>query len=193
MGCGTGSLLQDFKVAGFENIRGVDKYIEKDQNNPVKIMKGDIQSVEGKWDLIIFNHSLEHMEDQHGTLKSASNLLTEKGTCIINLPIVSSYAWKTYGTNWFHLDAPRHFFLHSVKSLEILTGKTNLALSSIVYNSTGSSLLRSEQYKMGIPMTSKNIESIFSKKQIKLMSKKAEDLNLKGEGDTAMFSFERKV
>lgn len=132
------------------------------------------------------------MFEQLQTMQSASNLLTKNGMCLINLPIVSSYAWKTYGINWFHLDAPRHFFLHSVKSLEMLAEKADLALIEIVYNATAFSLLRSEQYARGIPMYSNSIESIFSKAQINSMSKKAKALNLSNEGDTAVFYFEQQ-
>ena len=192
VGCGSGYLLHDLKRVGFKNLLGIDKYITKEFKEPVKIEKRDIQEVEGKWDLIIFNHSLEHMFDQLQTLQSVSKLLSENGVCLINLPIVSSFAWKKYGVNWFHLDAPRHFFLHSVESLKIVAGKANLVLRDVVYNSTGFSLLRSEQYSKGIPMNSNSIESIFSKAQIKSMAKKAKALNLNNEGDTAVFYFGRQ-
>ena len=128
VGCGSGSMLYTLKEAGFKNCLGIDKYISEDiqYKNGLKIQKSVIQDVDGKWDLIIFNHSLEHMFDQLQTLQAASKLLAETGVCLINLPIVSSYAWKKYRTNWFHLDAPRHFFLHSTKTLEILAEKVNL-------------------------------------------------------------------
>lgn len=181
VGCGSGSLLYTLKQTGFKNCLGVDKYIPEDiqYENGLKIQKSVIQDVDGQWDIIIFNHSLEHMFDQLQTMQAVSKLLAENGVCLINLPIASNYAWKKYRTNWFHLDAPRHFFLHSVKSLEILAEKANLVLRELVYNSTASSILRSEQYIKGIPLCSQPSNSIFSRGQIKSFELKAEELNLK--------------
>ena len=190
VGCGSGSLLYTLSLCGLKNCMGVDKYVEKDivYANGLKIKKGEIKDVDGKWDIILFNHSFEHISDQFETIRSASRLLSKDGVCIISLPIVSSYAWEKYQTNWFNLDAPRHFFLHSVKSLQLVAKEANLVLRNVVYNSTGLSLIRSEQYALGIPLHSQSLSS-FSKKYIKLYESKARELNLKNQGDTAIFYF----
>jgi len=154
-----------------------------------------IQKVEGSWDLILFHHSLEHMPDQLETLKAASKLLTRNGVCLANLPTVSSYAWKKYRTSWVQLDAPRHFFLHSVKSLSILAEQAKLSLKGFFYNSTAFQFWGSEQYLKGVPLCSRRSylenpsNSIFSRSQIKAFERKAKELNLIGQGDAAAFYF----
>ena len=73
--------------------------------------------MEGQWDVIMFHHVFEHLEDPFGMLRACWRLLSDAGCCLLRIPTVSSYAWKHYGGNWVHLDAPRHFFLHSRQSI----------------------------------------------------------------------------
>jgi SAM-dependent methyltransferase len=49
--------------------------------------------------------------------EAAASLLACKGIIVVRIPAVSSYAWERYGVAWMQLDAPRHFFLHSPKSM----------------------------------------------------------------------------
>jgi SAM-dependent methyltransferase len=197
IGCGSGNLLRVLKRNGFKNLLGIDKYIKEDvkYENGLEIQKAVIQEVEGKWDLVLFNHSLEHMPDQLETLQVVSELLTKEGICLINLPTVSSYAWKNYRTNWVQLDAPRHFYLHSVESLTILSEKARLRLRDIFYNSTAFQFWGSELYVRGIPLSScsyyyKNpSDSIFPEAKIRMFNRRAKKLNQTSQGDQAAFYF----
>ena len=197
VGCGSGLLLFTLKELGFKNLLGIDKYIDHDFQYPngLRIQKGTLQEISGKWNLIMFHHSFEHMPEPLKTMLEASKLLTNGGTCLINLPTVSSYAWKYYGVNWVQLDAPRYFFLHSVKSLNILGEKANLTLQDVVYNSIAFQFWGSEQYLRNISLKSdrsysKNpSNSIFTKDQIKAYEQKAKELNMQNLGDSAAFYF----
>ena len=199
VGCGSGRFLYHLKEKGFRNLLGCDPYIEKDIEyaNGLRILKKEIQNIEGKWDLVMFNHSFEHISDQLETLQSVFRLLEESGICLIRIPTTSSYAWKHYRTNWFALDAPRHFFLHSIKSIQILAKKAKLQLKRIVYDSSAQQFWGSKQYARDIPLHSRMSyaenpkKSIFSKKQISLFQRKARELNRKNQGDCAAFFFIR--
>ena len=199
IGCGSGNLLSILREIGFKNLLGVDRFIEKDLQlkNGLNIKKGDIKIAKGKWDLIMFNHSFEHISNQLETVQSVSTLLDINGICLFNIPTVSSYAWRTYGINWVQLDAPRHFFLHSVKSLKMLNKQVNLHLKDMQYNSTDFQFWGSEQYSRGIPLYcdqsfAKNPSaSPFSKNDIKKYRAKAKELNLTYQGDQAAFYFEK--
>lgn len=199
VGCGCGNLLWHLKEFGFRNLLGVDPYIIDDitYSNGLKIFKKDIDDLSEKFDLIMFHHSFEHLQDPLKTLQSASRLLIERGTCLLRIPLVDSYAWEHYRENWFALDAPRHFFLHSIKSIEILADKVDLVIKQIIYDSTEQNLWASEQYAKNIPFESemsyiKNKEkSAFSIKDIKEFKKKAVTLNKEGNGDQAAFYLER--
>jgi SAM-dependent methyltransferase len=195
VGCGNGGFLYVLREIGFKHLLGIDLYINKDikYKNGLRILKKEIRNVDGKWDLIIFDHSFEHISDPFETLQTASSLLSKHGSCIIRTPTVSSYAWKHYKENWVQLDAPRHFFLHSIESIEFLAKKTGLRLEKIVYDSTYFQFCGSEQYIKNIPLLHKRSykmnhkNSIFSNKEIRSFKRCATKLNLENNGDQAIF------
>lgn len=200
VGCGSGTILYNLKELGFTHLLGVDPYIKEDieYKNGLRILKKHIHELDGKWDLIMFHHSFEHIQDPLETLQSVSELLTEGGVCLIRIPTVSSYAWKYYRENWVQLDAPRHFFLHSVKSITLLSEKTDLSLERIVYDSTEFQFWGSEQYKQDIPLYDPQSQSfgpsrsLFSAKDLAGFRRKAIELNLKNQGDACAFFLRKK-
>jgi hypothetical protein len=112
---------------------------------------------------------------------------------LIRIPTVSSYAWKYYKSNWVQIDAPRHFFLHSIKSIELLASEIDLRPVDIIYDSDAFQFWGSEQYLRGIHLYSERSllkgqsKSIFSASEIDTFTKKAEDLNKHKQGDQAAF------
>jgi SAM-dependent methyltransferase len=199
VGCGTGKLLLELRDLGFTHLVGIDPYIEKDieYKNGVKILKKTIQefseSENGKYDLIMFHHSFEHIQEPFETLEACKRLLNPDGIVLIRTPVADSWAWGNYRENWVQIDAPRHIFIYSRKSMEILAPKIGFKIKEIIYDSTEFQFWGSEQYKRGIPLVSdisyavNRKKSIFSKKQIRVFKKLAREFNLKGIGDQAVF------
>ncbi|KAA3606257.1 MAG: class I SAM-dependent methyltransferase [Calditrichaeota bacterium] len=195
IGCGAGNLLFTLREFGFENTLGVDPFISKEINyeNGLKIVKGELSETKDKWDIVMFHHSFEHIPFQIKTLKNAKNLLTENGLCLIRIPVVSSYAWENYGVNWVQLDAPRHFYLHSIKSMEVLAKQCGMRLGKVEFDSETLQFWGSEQYLKDIPLNAKESyangvkNSIFSSKEISEFAKRAKDLNKNQRGDQANF------
>lgn len=195
VGCGSGALLYALCELGMKNLLGIDPFNLKDikYQNGLLIQKKPFCDVAGKWDIIIFNHSFEHIPDPIETLETAFKLLKPAGCCVIRTPTVSSYAWKHYGVNWVQLDAPRHLFLHSIKSMALLADRVGLNFSETVYDSTSFQFWGSEQYIRNIPLrdqlpqSSNPKKSIFSKKEISIFSKRAKELNKIKQGDQAVF------
>lgn len=195
VGCGSGLLLYILKNLGFPNVMGCDPYIDHDivYRNGLQILKEHVENIAGRWDLIMFNHSFEHIQYQLETLKSVKKMLRKNGVCLINMPITSSYAWKHYKTNWVSVDAPRHFYLHSVKSMRLLAKLASFNLRNIIYTSSAFQFWGSEQYARDIPLTSSNSyvknreKCIFSERQIGAYARKAIELNKKNQGDSAAF------
>jgi hypothetical protein len=191
VGCGSGSLLYGLKQTGFKNVAGIDKYIPHDlrYKNGLVVEKKEITEVKEKHDIIMFNQSFEHISNQLNILLATSKLLEQNGTCLINMPTTSSLAWKHYRENWVQLDAPRHLYLHSIKSIKLLAQKANLNLNNTFYNSTAFQFIGSEHYIKNIPLCSGN--KLFSKSQIKDFSRRAEELNGTNQGDSAVFYFNK--
>ncbi|MDQ7799273.1 MAG: class I SAM-dependent methyltransferase [Candidatus Edwardsbacteria bacterium] len=195
IGCGSGAILHELKDLGFTNILGIDPFIEKDINykNNLKIIKSNISAISGKWDVIIFNHSLEHICDPFAELNKAKALLADKGIIIIRTPLADSYAMNKYSVDWVQIDAPRHFHIFSIKSINILSKKVGMAVLSTVYDSNPFQFWGSEQYIKGIPLFSENSyavspkKSIFALNMIRKFKKQAIKLNKNSAGDQASF------
>jgi SAM-dependent methyltransferase len=199
VGCGSGSLLLQLKYLGFNLLKGVDPFIDKDikYSNGISVDKKYLNEVSEKYSLIILNHSFEHMDNPKAVLLDISRVLTPDGCAVIRIPIAASFAWKYYGINWVQLDAPRHLYLHTVESMKILSMETDLEVVDVNFDSSEFQFCGSEQYALGIPLTDKKSywfgkSDIFTRQQIKEYKKRAFQLNESGEGDQACFVFKKR-
>ncbi len=195
VGCGYGRLLNRMRRDGFYNLTGVDLFIKEnlDYPNGVKILKKDILDFEGQFDLIISNHSFEHMPNPLNVLHKFYELLKPNKFVLLRIPVTSSFAWRHYGINWFALDAPRHLYLHTVKSIQLLSKQTGFEILDIDFDSTESQFIKSELYQKGISDEDRgkylhdSHQPIFSKKQIEDFKARAKELNQNNDGDQAVF------
>lgn len=200
VGCGAGMLLNALSGLGFRNLLGVDPFLSADveYESGLKLLKRNIHQVEGKFDLIMFHHAFEHIPDPDPTLNAVRELLAPGGTCIIRVPTVSSYAWRHYGINWVQLDAPRHFYVHSVESMRLIADRAGLEVSKVVYDSSAFQFWASEQYAVDIPLFDSRsfavtpAESIFTKQQIAVFEKRAAELNREEQGDQVVFYLRKR-
>ena len=154
IGCGSGQLLLMLKFLGFDDIMGIDPYIKKDilYSNGVKICKKELEEVKDIFDIIMLHHVFEHMDQPQKIMNNLSRILSPNGRIIIRLPIASSYAWHHYGVNWMHMDPPRHFYLYTLKSIEILCRNACMHIEKIIYESNESQFIGSEQNVKNIPI-----------------------------------------
>ncbi|MCZ4223764.1 class I SAM-dependent methyltransferase [Pedobacter rhodius] len=196
IGCGKGQQICNLFNIGFENIEGVDKFIpeEIDHGFGVKIMKKDLVELQpNQYDLIIMNHVLEHMDQQQEVLKNCRSLLKEQGCLMIAIPVIAE-AFNIYKANWVQLDAPRHFFLHTVKSMSILAQQTGFEIRNTYFDSASFQFWASELYQRDIPLFSIEndyqaypFEKIFSEEEIETFEMRSRQLNEKEMGDTVVF------
>lgn len=197
IGCGDGSLIKAMSSLGFKNLLGIDPYLNEDiVEDKYSLLKKNLLELEGEFDFIMLHHSFEHMHNPKEIIGHINRLLKKDGTCLIRIPVADSFAFKFYKANWVQLDAPRHIFLHTNKSMECVASINQLTITSIVGDSSKFQFIGSEQYLKGIEMKSNksfyispfkkmffNKQHIFSKKQIYNYIKKAEALNKSGESD----------
>jgi 2-polyprenyl-3-methyl-5-hydroxy-6-metoxy-1,4-benzoquinol methylase len=187
VGCGVGSLIVDMKYNGFKNLHGVDPFIEKNLHYTcgVTVEKKDLFNVNNKYDLVMLHHSLEHMPNQHEVFQGLKNLIDENGLIIIRIPLSGCYAWKKYGVNWYAIDPPRHYYMHTPQSMEILAEEAGLRVDWVRYDSTASQFYRSEELEQDIafPERSGKIDP-HRLKQMKIFT---EELNESQQGGQACF------
>ena len=197
VGCGAGHLLHSMQEAGFKNLLGIDPFNTKELNydNGLKIEPKSIHDMTGKneWDLIMFNHSFEHVFDQHEVLEKVMTSLKSGGVCMIRVPTVTSWAWRSYGVDWVQLDAPRHLFLHSLQSMNTLAEQQGFKLENVVYDSFAFQQWGSEQYKKDIALHDENSYAVnpekspFSSADIREFEEHSKKLNESKSGDQAAF------
>jgi SAM-dependent methyltransferase len=192
VGCGAGHLLARLQVHGFSNLTGVDPFIGGDIiQDKIRIYKKELTEMEGEFDFILFNHSFEHMSQPLAILRSVQRLLKPQRYALLRIPVASSLAWKHYGVNWGQLDAPRHLFLHTPKSIKLLADQAHLQLVDIIYDSYEFQFWVSEQYARDIPLLDSrsyvNDPQAFTRQEIAAFKDQAAELNRRGEGDQASF------
>jgi 2-polyprenyl-3-methyl-5-hydroxy-6-metoxy-1,4-benzoquinol methylase len=201
VGCGQGAALWFLRHLGFQRLCGVDPFIPKDltDSNGVRILKKSIHDLDETFDIVTFHHSFEHMADPLAVLRSVHRILSADGQCLIRIPVANSYAWERYGVHWVQLDAPRHLFIHSVKSMETLAAQAGLRVAEVAWDSTEFQFWGSEQYLRDIPLradasyATRPEKSIFSARQIAEFRTQATELNTLGRGDQAAFFLVKQV
>lgn len=154
VGCGSGRLPFLLHLAGFGAVQGVDAFLPADRayaQGPT-IRRGRLEDLEGGWDLLMMHHAFEHLADPVGELRAACERMAPDGRVLLRLPLSDSYAWRRYGADWVQLDAPRHLFLHTRRSLAIAALRAGLTVERVVCDSYEFQFWGSEQYRLGIPL-----------------------------------------
>ena len=197
VGCGSGDILYEFRKHGFINLTGIDPQIKNNLKiEGIELFRNTILEIEGKFDFIMFNHSFEHIWEQHETLEKAKSLLGNGGVILLRLPILNT-VFQIYRGNWVQIDAPRHFYLHSLESIEWLCKCHRLKIYHKYFDSSEFQFIGSEQYKNGIALNADNSfyknhkASIFSNSDIRKFKKQARLLNKEGKGDQVVLFIKR--
>jgi SAM-dependent methyltransferase len=193
IGCGSGMLVFALGLAGVQNVTGIDPFLsaERELSTGGRLRRQDLCDVEGRYDLIMFHHSFEHLPDPAASLREAMKRLTPGGRILIRMPTSSSHAFETYGAAWVQLDAPRHLVVFSRRGLGSLCERAGGTVTSVHDDSTGFQFWGSEQCGRGIPlMDARSVfvsprEAPFTKAQLRGWERQAVALNQAGRGDQA--------
>lgn len=186
VGCGSGLFLYDLAVQGYRNLLGADPFIAEDIDHDglVRVVKAPVHAIEGKFDLVMLHHALEHIPDQIGTLREVARLLAPAGECLIRIPVVSSFAWEHYREHWAQVDAPRHLFLHSIESIRLAGERAGLEVAEVQHDSGAFQFVVSELYRRGLPRSAER--EVFSRRDVRRLQRRSEELNREGRGDSAV-------
>jgi 2-polyprenyl-3-methyl-5-hydroxy-6-metoxy-1,4-benzoquinol methylase len=197
VGCGSGTVLLDLRELGYQNLYGVDRFIPRsvDYKNGVKVMKGGLEDLsDTRWDVIMFHHSFEHMPDPAAVLRLTCDMLSPGGRCLVRTPVIG-WAWRHYGVHWGQLDAPRHLFLHTTKSFQLLADSVGLDIQRVSYDSNEFQFWVSELYSRNIPLAALpnlNPSGKFSKLELRKYRVQAARLNRESQGDAAVFDLVKR-
>ena len=154
VGCGAEPVrLAALRKAGFTDLAGAEPFLPRSTRwQGIPVHKAFLEDVPGRFRLIMFHHSLEHVPDPIATLRHARSHMEADGRLLIRTPIVGGYLWDTFGTCWAELDAPRHTVLFSQDGIARLAAQTGFEVVSTTWESGAWELIASEQYQQDIGM-----------------------------------------
>ena len=198
VGAGEGATVRALRRLGYARAVGCDPYLDGDilDRRDVLVFRRRIDEMSGPFDLVMFQHSFEHMNDPRGVLRKTRDILGTGGRCVLRVPVFPSWAWERYGTNWVQLDAPRHAVIHSVGSLTTLARDTGFSIRAVYHDSGLLQFWGSEQYADDIPLLDPATGRLtprrgrLSRSRRRALEQHARRLNEEGRGDQAAFILE---
>jgi SAM-dependent methyltransferase len=149
VGSGRGDLgvtLRDWGVTGLEP--SPDACAEA-RARGVPTLEGTLTTtdVDGPFDALVFQHSLEHVAEPLDDLAAARDLLAPGGLVLISLPNFGSWHARRFGADWFHLDLPRHRSHFTPDGLSALLQRAGLEPRRIATSTSADGLPMSLQYR----------------------------------------------
>jgi SAM-dependent methyltransferase len=190
VGCGGGQLLAVLRRAGFRNLAGIDPFLPGDVEvlPGLIVRKQSLDQVEGEFDLIMLHHVFEHLPSGQEILGFCRQRLSREGKVLLRFPVADSDAWEEYRECWVQLDAPRHLFLHTRSSFQLLAGKAGLKIEKWFCDSSAFQFQGSELYRKGQPLFDRTgaatrVETFFTSQEMDAFADRARKLNAAGRGD----------
>jgi len=152
VGCGSGELLQHFAKRGWETY-GIDpgsSAADAAARRGARVHQGTLRDQPwqpGSFQLITFQHALEHVDDPIDSLRRARALLAPGGLLIVDVPNWSCWQRRfLFRNRWAHLDLPRHQQHFSPRGLERLAAELDLRVRAVGTTSTTISTAYSLHY-----------------------------------------------
>jgi SAM-dependent methyltransferase len=108
LGCGLGDFTKFLTERGYRNVLGVDpseRNIETARKKGINCIQADSFSDDpnliGKFDFIIFSHTLEHIFDTFSALENVKRMLKPNGIIYIEVPDASKYCDVDFSPYFF--------------------------------------------------------------------------------------------
>lgn len=146
VGCGSGYLLNNLKMAGWKNVKGIDfdsSAIEYARSKGLDVECGDLESVElanSSFDAIVISHVIEHLYNPFDVLEHIFELLKPGGIIVIVTPNSRAIGRILFRQNWRGLEPPRHIQIFSpagLKALCVRSGFTGVEVRTTVRGAAG--------------------------------------------------------
>ena len=149
VGSGRGDLgvtLSDWDVTGLEPS---PEACEEARARGVPTIEGTLTTaqVDGPFDALVFQHSLEHVADPLEDLTVARELLAPGGLVLVSLPNFGSWHARRFEADWFHLDLPRHRSHFTAYGLATLLRRAGFDHEQITTSTSADGLPMSLQYR----------------------------------------------
>jgi SAM-dependent methyltransferase len=151
VGCGRGDLAAQLGSAGWSMV-GIEPSpaaCEAARARGVDAREGTLSTVglePAAYDLVVFQHSLEHTDDPRGDLERVAAALAPGGIVVITVPNFGSWQARRFRSRWFHLDLPRHRTHFTRRGLERVFARAGLQPQRIATSTSTVGLPATLQY-----------------------------------------------
>ena len=135
VGCGLGWLLSSLDNKWDKHGIEISKFASSHASKFGNIHNGTLDDFDEKlkFDVIVMNHVIEHLENPVGALQKIYKLLKPGGTFIIGTPNFDSAAARRYGSNFRLLHDPTHISLFSSDSMHRCLRDQNFKINYVDY------------------------------------------------------------
>jgi SAM-dependent methyltransferase len=121
VGCSTGTFLELFRNKGWE-VWGIEPSKSGDiaRKKGIRVIKSFFEKAElpiNYFDLVIFNHTLEHLDNPIRILEKAKNVLKKDGIIFVDVPNFGSLSSKLLGKYWGYLAPTEHHWHFTPETL----------------------------------------------------------------------------
>jgi 2-polyprenyl-3-methyl-5-hydroxy-6-metoxy-1,4-benzoquinol methylase len=136
VGCGRGLMLaafsrQGWKTTGIERNEEAAEAARRAFGLDVSAKPVEALPLDARFDLIIMFHVLEHIAAPVTLLGECAKRLAPGGRIILNVPNFASWQSRFGGSNWFHLDPPRHLTHFTPETLAATLQRAGLKLADV--------------------------------------------------------------
>lgn len=199
VGSGFGELVSILHKFGYINACGIDPYLPSDREAPfIKQRKIQELSTLRLFDIVMFNHSFEHVDDPENHIRCAAALTRQGGTVIIHIPNLNSLDRIKFKEYWWPYHAPFHYSIPTQRGLEVMAARHGLKMIDAIGTSRWDHYLYSQEYVEGIgdydPRSVRRLieQGHFDKNKHWELQKKARFLNTNKTGELISYYFIKK-
>jgi len=152
VGSGGGEMIELMRRMGYSAALGLDPFIPDDHQlvRAGMVRRMHLADVHERYDVVVFNHSLEHVPDPEAVLGQARDALVEGGTVLVQIPNVDSIDFRKYRGNWWVMHAPRHFHMPSERGLAMIADRVGLEIVDRIFVSRPDHYFYSREYQQDI-------------------------------------------
>jgi 2-polyprenyl-3-methyl-5-hydroxy-6-metoxy-1,4-benzoquinol methylase len=140
VGCGNGLLAYFLKYMGFEMTciekNGKSAKFTSD-NFALEVYNCELEEAllpDNHFDIVLFRHSMEHIPDIASALREVKRILKKDGAIFIETPNIKSKECRIFGSNFYHLDLPRHIHHFSHYSLKKIVEKSDFIVKYLAFD-----------------------------------------------------------
>lgn len=156
VGCGSGRLAIRLAREGFDHVVGIDPRLDAScgaDETPPRLERASLHDHEGRYHLVMAHHSFEHLADPRSAFEAFARLVEPQGWLLLRVPLADGWARHEYGPDWVQLDAPRHLYLHTRRSIETLARDSGFRVEHVSDDSGPFQVWGSELYRRDVPLS----------------------------------------